>query len=136
MNEIVPSRHDEDTLAVSTTNELAVSTTNELAIISELKDKILGDFALSACKDEMAAVLSKKVKEMEEADITSSKDVSEIIASMHKMRMEELKLEVKLAELEIKRAALNKPTINNTQLNVGNDALKGLPGVLRSILSS
>lgn len=128
MNEIVPSRHDED-LVVSTAN-------NELAIISELKDKILGDFALTACKDEMAAVLSKKVREMEEADITSSKDVTEILASMHKMRMEELKLEVKLAELEIKRAALNKPTINNTQLNLGNDALKGLPGVLRSILSS
>ncbi len=104
--------------------------------LSPLKDKILQDQALAACKDEMGAILQKKINEMEEADITSSKDVTEIIASMHKMRLEELKLEIKLAELEIRKAAANKSTINNTQLNVGNDALKGLPGVLRSILSA
>lgn len=104
--------------------------------LSPLKDKILQDQALAACKDEMSIILQKKINEMEEADITSSKDVTEIIASMHKMRLEELKLEIKLAELEIRKEAAKKSTINNTQLNVGNDALKGLPGVLRSILSA
>lgn len=116
-------------------NELIPLNDNPIDV-SALKDKVLQDPALAACKDELADILRKKLKEMEEAEITTSKDPTEIIASLHKMRMEELKLEMKLVELEIKKEAAKRSTINNTQLNVGNDALKGLPGVLRSILSS
>lgn len=69
----------------------------------------------------MEDLLEQRLIFLEEAGIGSNKDPVEIIAAMHKMRMEELKLKVKLAEVKA-------PTkVSNTQVNIG------LPAVLQAI---
>lgn len=71
--------------------------------------------------EKMEELLNDRIKLLEEAGITTSKDPVEIIAAMHKMRMEELKLKIKLSESKT-------PTkVSNTQVNIG------LPAVLQAI---
>ncbi len=71
--------------------------------------------------EKMEELLNDRIQFLEEAGITTSKDPVEIIAAMHKMRMEELKLKIKLSESKT-------PTkVSNTQVNIG------LPAVLQAI---
>lgn len=71
--------------------------------------------------EKMEGLLNDRIQFLEEAGITTSKDPVEIIAAMHKMRMEELKLKIKLSESKT-------PTkVSNTQVNIG------LPAVLQAI---
>ena len=46
----------------------------------------------------MDAVIKKKFAELEEADVGSSKDIAELLMMKHKMRMEELALELKVQQ--------------------------------------
>lgn len=84
----------------------------------------------------MQSMIEKKMEELEEADITTSKDILEIMESFHSMKMKEEQLAIKRLELEVKRDIGKAQKITNTQLNVGNDAIGGLPKVLESILRS
>jgi len=47
----------------------------------------------------MDAVLRQKFQELEEAQMGSSKDISELLALSHKMTMEQLQLELQLEKL-------------------------------------
>jgi antitoxin component HigA of HigAB toxin-antitoxin module len=65
----------------------------------------------------MDAVLRKKFAEMEEADVGSNKDISELLALSHKMTMEMLDREIQLEKL---RADSNGPKNQvNVQINEG-----------------
>jgi len=70
----------------------------------------------------MTSVIEAKLAEMEETELVSSKDISELLATAHKMRLDEMKLQLKLMELEMmgKKANNNGPKtavqINN---NIG-----------------
>jgi len=71
-------------------------------------------FKLGAVLD---SILEKKLLEMQENEVTTSKDIIDVISAMHKMKMEEMKIELKL--LEHQRAS--KPGVqNNIQINGAN----------------
>lgn len=63
----------------------------------------------------MDAVIRKKFQEMEEADIGSTKDISELLALSHKMTMEMMDKEIELKKLE-KSDVKNQV---NVQINEG-----------------
>lgn len=69
----------------------------------------------------MESLIDKKLEEMEESEMGSSKDIIEIMQAFHKMKMDELKLELKKQELEMKAAAINKPTAPGVAIQI-NDA--------------
>lgn len=62
----------------------------------------------------MDALISKKFKDMDEADIGSSKDILELMALSHKMTMEHLDREIKLETL---KNANTLKTQTNIQIN-------------------
>ena len=63
----------------------------------------------------MDAIIKKKFQELEEADIGSNKDISELLALSHKMTMEQLDRQI---ELEKVRSAQIKSQVN-VQINDG-----------------
>lgn len=67
-------------------------------------------FKLRAAMD---ALISKKFRDMDEADVGSNKDITELLALSHKMTMEMMDKEIKLESL---RAAAVK-TQTNIQIN-------------------
>lgn len=64
----------------------------------------------------MDAIISKKFQDMDESDLGSSKDISELLALSHKMTMENLDREIKLETLR----SANVKTQNNIQINNNN----------------
>ena len=62
----------------------------------------------------MDQVINKKLEEMEEAGIGSSKDIAELLALSHKMTVELLDKQIKLEELKHKNVIKNQV---NVQLN-------------------
>ena len=70
----------------------------------------------------MDAVLQRKFREMEEADVGSNKDIAELLALSHKMTMEVLDREIQLEKL---RAGETGPKNQvNVQINEGGDGTK------------
>lgn len=70
----------------------------------------------------MDAVLQRKFREMEEADVGSNKDIAELLALSHKMTMEVLDREIQLEKL---RAGDSGPKSQvNVQINEGGDGTK------------
>ena len=67
----------------------------------------------------------KKLQELEEADISSSKDIADLLALSHKMRMDELAAMTKLIEAQTKQETVRNQT--NIQIN---EALPGNYGAL------
>ena len=65
----------------------------------------------------MDALLSKKFAEMEEADVGSSKDITELMALSHKMTMDHINAQIKLEELKEK----NIKNQLNVQINNNNE---------------
>lgn len=63
--------------------------------------------------DAMDAIISKKFREMDEADVGSTKDITEILAMKHKMLMEHMAHELAMAKLN----ASNIKTQTNIQIN-------------------
>lgn len=79
----------------------------------------------------MEELLESKMLELEEAEIATSKDPVEIIKLMHSMKMEELKLQIKLAEVQHGNKGPTK--VSNTQVNIGSEVVTGLPAILQAI---
>jgi hypothetical protein len=70
----------------------------------------------------MDAVLKRKFKEMEEADVGSNKDIAELLALSHKMSMELLDREIQLEKLRSERQGPKSQV--NVQINHGSDGTK------------
>jgi hypothetical protein len=70
----------------------------------------------------MDAVLKRKFREMEEADVGSNKDIAELLALSHKMSMELLDREIQLEKLRAERAGPKSQV--NVQINEGGDGTK------------
>jgi hypothetical protein len=70
----------------------------------------------------MDAVLKRKFKEMEEADVGSNKDIAELLALSHKMSMEMLDREIQLEKLRAERSGPKSQV--NVQINEGGDGTK------------
>jgi len=62
-------------------------------------------------------LLTKKFQEMEEADVGSSKDITELMALSHKMTMDHINAQIKLEELKEKniKNQLNVQINNNAE---------------------
>ncbi len=83
-------------------------------------------------------IVTKKLEEMEENEMGSNADILEILKVMHKMRMDEMAMQLKIQESEAKR---NKPSINagNVQVvHVNNPSGQSgnLGGLLNSLLKN
>lgn len=63
----------------------------------------------------MDAVISKKLQDMDEADIGSDKDILDIMALNHKMAMDHLAMQIKLEEARAKNTTIKNQT--NVQIN-------------------
>lgn len=63
----------------------------------------------------MDAIVKKKFQEMEEAGTGSTKDIIEILALSHKMRMEELDRQIKLEQIRVEKPAPHNQV--NVQIN-------------------
>ena len=73
-------------------------------------------------RDLMDTIIKRKLKEMDEADTGSNKDITELLALSHKMTMEQLDKELKLEALKL----ANAPKVQtNIQINEGVAALGG-----------
>lgn len=62
----------------------------------------------------MDALIQQKFQELEEAQIGSSKDITELLALSHKMSMEHMDREIKLLEAQAKHQIRNQ---TNVQIN-------------------
>lgn len=63
--------------------------------------------------DLMDAIIAKKLEEMDDTGIGSSKDIIEILSLAHKMKMDQMQMELKLLEAQNKQPAVQI----NTQIN-------------------
>jgi len=72
-------------------------------------------------KHKLGSVLDKvielKMEEMEDAEIGSNKDITEVLALAHKFRMDELKLMLEYEKLTQADKKQEAQTINNVQVN-------------------
>lgn len=105
---------------------------NELEIPTELVTQILAKKEVKAYIDHvfmnlgfnnrfkihaaMDAVIKKKFQELEESDMGSTKDISELLALKHKMTMDELSRMIELRKLEQATGVKNQV---NVQINEG-----------------
>jgi hypothetical protein len=64
-------------------------------------------------RETMDSLIKKKLAELEEADIGSSKDILDILALSHKMTMDQMNLELQL----LKQQELNIKNQTNIQIN-------------------
>ncbi len=79
---------------------------------------VFADFGFNSrfkLNDLMDTIISKKLKDMDEADIGSEKDIMDILALKHKMIMDQMAMEIKLIEAENKRPTIKNQT--NVQIN-------------------
>lgn len=63
--------------------------------------------------DLMDAIIAKKLEEMDDTGIGSGKDIIEILSLAHKMKMDQMQMELKLLEAQNKQPAVQI----NTQIN-------------------
>lgn len=81
--------------------------------------------------DRMYELYASAVDRMEEAELgLTDKDPAEILQMIHKMKMDELKLQIKLAEVQ---AGKGPNKVSNTQVNIGSGIVQGLPAILKAI---
>lgn len=72
-------------------------------------------------------IVNKKLEEMEESDLGTTLDIVELLEKVHKMKMQELTMSIKLAEAE----KANVPTVqNNIQINGGENYNKLLEKII------
>jgi len=65
-------------------------------------------------QDLLTDVIDAKIEEMEETEMASTKDIADLIALQHKMRMDELNLQLKIQEK-------SNPTVREKVTNVQNN---------------
>lgn len=71
-------------------------------------------FKLGAALDK---IIERKMEELEEAEIGSSKDIADLLQLAHKMRMDELAAQTKLIEAQAKHDSIKQQV--NVQINEG-----------------
>ena len=82
----------------------------------------------------MTTVINAKLAEMEETELVSGKDISELLQMAHKMRTEEMKLQIKIAELEVLKQGKGPKTAIQVN-NLGTDAPTNYSNLLQQIVS-
>ncbi len=98
-------------------SDMIAETLNRKEVRSYI-NTVFADFGFNSrfkLNDLMDTIISKKLKDLNEADIGSEKDIIEILAFKHKMLMDQMAMEIKLIEVENKRTSIKQQT--NVQIN-------------------
>ena len=66
----------------------------------------------------MDIIIKKKLQELEESDLGSNKDITEILALNHKFTMDMAGIELEQRKLDIKEKELAKKNVPSNQTNV------------------
>lgn len=64
-------------------------------------------------------VIDAKIEEMQDTELTSSKDIADLLALAHKMRMEELKF------MQASKEAVERPRGNAVEVNIQDNSVGG-----------
>jgi hypothetical protein len=72
--------------------------------------------------DLMDEIISHKLQEMSDSGIGSSKDIIDILALQHKMKLDQMAMEIKMIEAQNKQPQVQI----NTQINTGGDRYNAL----------
>lgn len=112
-------------------NKLSISTEVVTQYLNrrEIKayiDSVFYDYGFNnrfRIRNVMDAIINKKLEEMQEAGIGSSKDIAELLALSHKMTMEALDKQIKLEEAKSKTNIKNQ---TNVQINEGGSNYQSL----------
>lgn len=79
----------------------------------------------------MDAVIKKKLMDMDEADLGSSKDIIDILTTSHKMSMDHLNAEIALEKIKLEVAkAAAEPTKSQVNVQINNEAPSSNYGAL------
>lgn len=82
-------------------------------------------------------IIDMKMEEIDESEIGSSKDISELLTLAHKFRMDELNLEIKREQLHVSATKIEAGTVNNVQINdTGGTNYNNLLATLMAVKSS
>ena len=76
-------------------------------------------------------MVNQKLQEAEETGIVSDEDLLTVLEKVHKMKMAEMQMEIKLMEAQAKVSASNKPVL---QANIQNNNFGGSEG-MQSLMS-
>jgi hypothetical protein len=72
-------------------------------------------------------IINRKLEEMEESGIGSELDIIDIMSKYHKMKMEQLQMEIKLEEIKNASGSIKQTnTQNNTVIAVGDSNMQQL----------
>lgn len=110
----------QDILAVASKLNIESSQVSQILGRREIKayiDHIFQDYGFNnrfKLRNIMDTVIAKKLEEMEEADIGSGKDITEILALSHKMTMDVLNAQIKLEQIRSNNTIKNQ---TNVQIN-------------------
>lgn len=112
----------QDLVQVSQTLDITPERVTQALARREVKayiDHVFMDYGFNnrfRIRNIMDTVINKKLEEMQEADVGSSKDISDLLALSHKMTMDILDKQIKLEEAKAKSTASIKNQ-TNIQLN-------------------
>ena len=124
-------------------NQTAISMKMDLAEVSRmLKHKSVRHLVDQAFLDQgymnrnsisaaMTSVIEAKLEEMSETELVSGKDIAELLAMAHKMRMDEIKAQQKTAEIE----ALGKPKAPGTAIQINGATSSNYGSLLSQIMN-
>jgi hypothetical protein len=76
----------------------------------------------------MDELIARKLEELEESEMGSSKDIAELIEMQHKMKMQEMKMALEMMREENKQHQMTQQVKNQTniQVNAGSDGYNSL----------
>lgn len=112
----------QDLVQVSQTLDITPERVTQALARREVKayiDHVFMDYGFNnrfRIRNIMDTVINKKLEEMQEADVGSSKDISDLLALSHKMTMDILDKQIKLEESKAKSTSSIKNQ-TNIQLN-------------------
>jgi len=91
-----------------------------------------GYFNRGKIADAMSSIIEKKLEELEEAEMSSTKDIADLLQMAHKMRMDEIK--VQQAENKENPTVVKNQT--NVQNNFSNEMGENYNGLLAKLVNA
>lgn len=70
-------------------------------------------------------IIDKKFEEMDEAEISSSKDITELLTLAHKLRQDEMKMQMEFLKLQATLKKAETPTNTGTTVNIMDNSTNG-----------
>ncbi len=91
---------------------------------------------IDTIQDRFESLIEHKLEEMEESELGSKKDISELLKDKADIEMNLMKLRIKLLETETKREEARMKTQINMQINNNGGEEKGYDKLLKALVES